>query len=167
MEQALTYFRLRSKPYWCLERDGKKIHEFDGTDLAQSENELTEYLQLLNTGRYTLKVRESKNGQAGQGQYEFTIGAKPRPTTAQPAQNMGISAADLDTYKKELREQIEKELRQEMRLQALEDSIIEIRNQLKKLTDDDDENDESAIDRMTDVVSKMPGLLSGLKGLKA
>ena len=163
--KALDYFRHRNKPFWKLEKDGKKIHEFQGETFQEAEEELANYLALLEPGRYTIKIKDSKAGEAGQGMLDFVIPAIREQNKFMAPTTQTGGGATLTEMLNAAREQGKREAEIENRLANLEKAVAELTLELKKLTDDDDENDAPALEKISNLASSLPGLMSGLKSL--
>ncbi|MBO0934598.1 hypothetical protein [Fibrella aquatilis] len=173
--KALDYFRLKNKPYWKLEKDGKKIHEFGGDDVADAEAELQDYLSTLEPGRYTIKVKDTKSGDAGQGHLDFVIPTSRETTRQTPMQSQHQPVGPTLTEMLETaRKQGERDASIEHRLQALEKGFEtlkaltdELQKAVKELTDDDDTNDKPALEKIADIGKAMGGFGDMIKNLKS
>lgn len=175
-DAAIEWLEVEGFDNWRLFRgdaDGQKVSDFesDKEDKQTALDRLRRILPLQSAGKYTLKGWNGKHKQAAQSHFIFDI--RPQPVVSQSQQSLGHRNHDIDEIRREAEKAAYLKLEAEnwrkevdKRLDALEKATSDIALSVKQLNDDDDENDLDALERITNVATKLPQLQSGLNAFK-
>jgi hypothetical protein len=171
-ERAISWLEKEGFNQWRLNRGEKeKVAEYTKSEetFEESIEKLRETLPLQAPGEYLLNAYKGHGKQAAKSTFRFVI-QKPENNMSFPAaRNENYSYNDiLEAAKKlALAEMMEMEFKKNVlaRLDALELDMKDIKKSLQEFTDDDDENDGDAVERLSNIGEKLPGLMKGLDSL--
>lgn len=84
LQNAIEWMRVNKLPYWRLETRNRKVAESQEDDskeldIEESISHLETMLELLGPGRYNLKARKKKQGNAGEMHFSFTAEQEAEP----------------------------------------------------------------------------------------
>ncbi|GGB98450.1 hypothetical protein [Dyadobacter sediminis] len=171
-DNAIQWIQAERFNQWRLNRgEDEKVSEYDSDNESEEEavERLTNILRLQQPGKYVLKAYKGKGRQAAQSTYRFEI---TRPALSQPGSASHQNFDYQEIFEKakalaraEFEEQaFKKEVLQ--RLDSLELEVEKIRKSILELNDEDEENDEDALERLSSVAQKLPGLAKGFDSMK-
>lgn len=174
-DAALEWLDIEGFNQWRLFRgddDGHKVSEFEASE-SQEEAlaRLRRILPIQSPGKYTLKGWKGKSRQAAQSIFTFEI--KPQSAMHPVSQGQAGKQVDMDELYRKAEERAYLRLQAEnwqklvdKRLDDLEQGLADLKKTVLELHDDDDDNDQGALDRLTTVATKIPQLQQGLNSLK-
>lgn len=175
-DNAIQWIGLEEYNQWRLENaKGEKISEFDSAeeDSAAAVGRLEGVLALLESGRYVLKAWKGKNRNAAASTFSFEVKKQMQSQShlfgGNHQQNISFSEMMEKAKALALAEMEENKFKQDVRkeLLALRSDVEDLKKVLSDLTDDDDDNDESALDRLEGIGTKLPGIMKGLDSMKS
>lgn len=174
-EKAIHWIGLESYNQWSLHNaKGEKVSEYDSADEDQNEakERLSGILELQEPGRYSLKAWKGKSRNAAASVYNFELKRQTQPVPqnfgGMSQQNISFEEMMQKAKALALAEMEEKQFKEDVlkRLSAIESDINDLKKVMEDLTDNDDENDESALDRLESVGTKLPNIMKGLDSMK-
>lgn len=165
-ENAIIWLSAQKFTRWRLyrgETEKEKVDEFDEgeTDVTPEEaaERLAGTLSLLASGLYVLKGWRGKGRQAAQSVFRFNAN-----TTTNRAMNHGQSM-DIQEIIRKAEENAYIKLELANWRKEVDKRLDNIETLLKKLTDDDEDNDEDAIEKFTERVPQIANAFSSVKSL--
>lgn len=173
-EKAIQWLEREGFNQWILYRgEDEKVSSYDSENesVADGIERFTDIIDLQSTGKYVLKGYKGKSKQASAVTFRFEI--KPEPVAAAPRQNFGSERFDPQALFDKAKEAALREFETaqwkkdvEKRLSALESAVEDIRKATLDLNDEDEDNDDSAIDRLSNGAAKLPGLIEGFNSMR-
>lgn len=165
-ENALIWLSAQKFTRWRLyrgETEKEKVDEFDEGDTDASPEEAAERLagtlNLLSPGLYVIKGWKGKGRQAAQSVFRFNADTKNSRSMSH-GNNMDIQ---------EIMRKAEEAAFAKLELQnwrnEVDKRLENIETLLKKLTDDDEDNDDDAIEKFTERVPQIASAFSSVKSL--
>lgn len=171
-ENAIAWLQAEKYNQWRLNRgEDEKVSEYDSE--AESEEEAVErlitILKLQQPGKYTLKAYKGKSRQAAFSTFRFEI-LRPHVAPAHANSNSHPDYQEIFEKAKALaraefeEQQFKKEVYE--RLVKLELEVEKIAKSVLELNDDDEDNDDDALTRLSSVASQLPTLAKGFDSMK-
>jgi hypothetical protein len=162
-EQILYFYQRNNKPCYIIKLKGNSESMFSGNNADLLSNDLDN----LDNGEYTIVVANHEKGFSGQPEKPFTISSKSnfqKPQTQTVQQNVSFEDAVQKAYEKGQSDLLEKQKREEK--EAILDWLIThkptFEKMIKDLSDDDDTNDEAAKSTFMDVIQDIPDAVAML-----
>ena len=171
---ARTFLELNELADWVIEKgDGKQIaNSGEFSDLTASLNHFTKSIELIPVGAYTLRGKKAGRQNSTYQYFPFSKALAVQPTQP-PAFSFG-NPMDMMQMLQKVKDDARREFEQEQRLKDLEKvqqeiltTVKALADSVKKLTDDDDENDGSAVRTLTEIteaIGKGGELLESFQG---
>lgn len=173
-EKAIQWLEREGFNQWILYRgEDEKVSSYDSENESVSEGvaRFSDIIELQSTGKYVLKGYKGKSKQASAVTFRFEI--KPESVAAAPRQNFSPERFDPQALFEKAKDAALREFQHDQwkkdvdkRLSVLEVAVEEIRKASIELNDNDEDNDDSAIERLTNGAAKLPGLIEGFKSMK-
>jgi hypothetical protein len=172
-ENAIEWLETEQFNQWMLFRgDDEKVSSFEGEESIQESIErFSKIVKLQMPGKYNLKAYKGKSKQASASSFRFDI--KPEvhaPGSRTQSSGSGFNAqemydrAEQSAYNKFLLDRWRKDVDQNF--DTLFKEIEGIKKSILELNDEYEDNDDNAMERISNVAQQVPGIAKGLEGLK-
>lgn len=153
---------------WRIEsKDGRKRAEHEGENVQEAIHALQDRYEHLSPGRYTLKYRRAGKTANSADHEDFEVLKQNQAMQTnnshhaqQNYQNPYAEYADL------LRRLIELELKFHYFEKDIEKRFTDLEKVFKDLSDDDPDNDESAMDKFGKILETAPKITSAIKSFR-
>ena len=172
-EKAVTWLEREGFNQWILTRgDEEKVSSYDSENESVSEGveRFRDIIELQQPGKFLLKGYKGKSKQASAMSFRFDI--KPEISNSAPRGFQGNREFDAQAIFDKAEESALRKFEMNQWRKDIESKIAELRKDvsdlaqaLKDLNDDEEDNDETALDRVSDVAEKLPNLMNGLQSL--
>lgn len=164
-ERLERLLRSSKATIWRIENNsGVKKGSYEGETAEDAIQALRDRYNDLSAGNYVLKYRKASTNEKGQDSENFVVprGGK-ESSNYQSSNNMGDS---LQTLLQIVQQQAEMKVEMQYMRKELDQLKQEVKAIYDDLTDDDPENDKSALDRLSEIADKVPKIANTVKSFK-
>lgn len=164
-ERLERLLRSSKATIWRIENNsGVKKGSYEGETTEDAIQALRDRYNDLSAGNYVLKYRKASTNEKGQDSENFVVprGGK-ESSNYQSSNNMGDS---LQTLLQIVQQQAEMKVEMTYMRKELDQLKQEVKAIYDDLTDDDPENDKSALDRLSEIADKVPKIANTVKSFK-
>lgn len=165
-ERLERLLRSSKATIWRIENNsGVKKGSYEGETTEDAIQALRDRYNDLSAGNYVLKYRKASTNEKGQDSENFLVprGGKESSNYQSSNNNMGDS---LQTLLQIVKEQAEMKVEMQYMRKELDQLKQEVKDIYDDLTDEDPENDKSALDRLSEIADKVPKIANTVKSFK-
>jgi len=175
-DNAITWLQAENFNQWRLNRgEDEKVSEYVSDNESEDEalERLTHILRLQQPGKYCLRAYRGKSKQAAASTFRFEVFRADaiQPIAKQaPAQQQSFDYQEIFEKAKAIaRAEFEEQaFKKEVltRLDKLETDFAAISKSVLELNDDDEDNDDDALARLSSVAAQLPTLAKGFDSMR-